>query len=132
VGEHRTRVHVTATADLPALRIGTSRAYPSVALVEFLDRERIAHRVAMGASTKLVAVAAGELDGVINIGSGECEWDTCAPEIIVREAGGMYTDAAGAAFRYNLPDPKHHRGSICSNGACHAALVAALAPYVPA
>jgi len=131
-GERRTRVHVGTTAELSALRIGTSRAYPSAALVKFLDEQRIASRVAMGASTKLVAVAAGELDAVINLGSGECEWDTCAPEIIVREAGGVYTDATGAAFRYNLPDPNHHRGSICSNAACHAALVTALAPYLPA
>ena len=129
-GERRTRVHVGAIAALPALRIGTSRAYPSTLLVKFLDDNGITSRVAMGASTKLVAVAAGELDAVINLGSGECEWDTCAPEIIVREAGGMYTDATGAAFRYNLPDPKHHRGSICSNAACHAALVTALAPYL--
>lgn len=130
--EKRTRVHVATGAALPALRIGTSRAYPSAALVRFLDEHGIASRVAMGASTKLVAVAAGELDAVINLGSGECEWDTCAPEIIVREAGGAYTDATGAPFRYNLPDPKHYRGSICSNGACHDALVRALAPHVPA
>lgn len=132
IGETRTRVHVSTTAELPALRVGTSRAYPSAALTEFLDGQRIIARIAMGASTKLVAVAAGELDVVINLSSGECEWDTCAPEIIVREAGGMYTDATGAPFRYNLPDPVHHRGSICSNGACHAAVVAALAPHVPA
>ncbi len=131
-GAHRTRVHVSATAELTALRIGTSRAYPSASLVAFLDAHQIASRLAMGASTKLMAVAAGALDAVINLSSGECEWDTCAPEIIVREAGGMYTDGAGAEFRYNLPDPKHRRGSICSNGACHGALVGALAPYVPA
>ena len=130
-GERRTRLHVTATRELTALRIGTSRAYPSALLIAFLDAHTVRSRVAMGASTKLVAVAAGELDAVINLSSGECEWDTCAPEIIVREAGGSYTDGAGASFRYNLPDPKHHRGSICSNGASHGALVAALAAYVP-
>ncbi len=130
-GERRTRVHVTTTAALPALRIGTSRAYPSAPLVAFLDEQGIASRVAMGASTKLVAVAAGDLDAVINLSSGECEWDTCAPEVIVREAGGVYTDGTGVAFRYNLADPKHYRGSICSNTASHAAIVAALTSYVP-
>jgi 3'(2'), 5'-bisphosphate nucleotidase len=132
VGEARTRLHASRAAELGGLRIGTSRQLPSPPLVAFLDAHGIAQRVAMGASTKLVAVAAGELDAVINLSSGELEWDTCAPEVIVREAGGAYTDGTGAPFRYNQPDPTHRRGSIASNGACHAALVAALAPYVPA
>ena len=127
----RERMHVSATAELPALRVGTSRAYPSAKLMAFLDEHRVASRVAMGASTKLVAVAAGELDCVINMGSGELEWDTCAPEVIVREAGGAYSDRDGRPFRYNQADPMHHRGSIASNGVCHAAVVAALARIAP-
>ncbi len=130
VGDVRTRLHVAKTQELRALRVGTSKAYPSAALSEFLDAQRVERRVAMGASTKLMAVAAGELDAVINLSSGEQEWDTCAPEVIVREAGGTFTDASGTPFRYNQPDPKHYRGSIASNGACHAALVNALAPHV--
>ena len=128
---HRERLHVSATAELSALRVGTSRAYPSPKLVAFLDEHGIARRVAMGASTKLVAVAAGELDVVINAGSGEQEWDTCAPEVIVREAGGGYSDRDGRPFLYNQRDPMHRRGSIASNGACHAELVAALARSLP-
>lgn len=127
----RERLHVSATAELSALRVGTSRAYPSAKLVAFLDEHQIEQRVAMGASTKLVAVAAGELECVINLGSGEQEWDTCAPEVIVREAGGAYSDRTGQPFRYNQPDPMHHRGSIASNGACHDALVSALARSLP-
>ena len=77
----------------------------------------------MGASTKHMRLAAGELDAVISLSSGEHEWDTCAPEVIVREAGGALTDAAGEPFRYNQPDPAHPRGSIASNRACHARVV---------
>jgi 3'(2'), 5'-bisphosphate nucleotidase len=129
IDDERTRVHVVPNAQLSALRIGTSRAYPSEALVRFLDAHGITDRIAMGASTKLVAIAAGELDAVINLGAGECEWDSCAPDVIIREAGGAYTDGDGAPFRYNQPDPMHHRGSLASNGACHAALIEALAGF---
>ena len=128
----RTRLRVSSTADLRALKVGTSRAYPSAALQAFLDGAGITQRVARGASTKLCAVAAGELDVVVNVSSSEWEWDTCAPEVIVREAGGLYTDTAGMPFRYNQRDLKHHKGSICSNGACHAAIAKALQPHVPA
>ena len=48
---------------------------------------------------------------------------------VVREAGGMLTDGDGRPFRYNLPDPAHHRGSVASNGACHPALIELLAPH---
>ncbi|CAN5914101.1 hypothetical protein BH11MYX3_BH11MYX3_12810 [soil metagenome] len=132
VDDARTRLQVSMAGQLRALRIGTSRAYPSAPLAAFLDVQEIGQRVPMGASTKLMAVAAGELDAVINLTSGEQEWDTCAPEVIVREAGGTYTDASGAAFQYNQPDPMHRRGSIASNGACHQAVVTALAPHVAA
>jgi 3'(2'),5'-bisphosphate nucleotidase len=127
----RARVHVSRASALAELRVGTSRAQPSAALAALLDDLGVARRIAMGASTKLVAIAAGELDAVINLSSSELEWDTCAPEVIVREAGGAYTDGDGAPFRYNQRDPAHRRGSVASNGACHAALIAALAPRLP-
>jgi 3'(2'), 5'-bisphosphate nucleotidase len=62
------------------------------------------------------------------IGEGECdvyihpvpylkEWDTCAPEIILREAGGEVTDCTGAPLRYNKPDPVQPHGIVaCAPG----------------
>ena len=37
----------------------------------------------------------GDLDAVVTVTGGEKEWDSCAPELIVREAGGMVTDGDG-------------------------------------
>lgn len=86
----------------------------------------------MGASVKLMALARGDLDTVINLSSGEQEWDTCAPEIVIREAGGVFTDADGRPFVYNQPDVSHKRGSIASNGACHASVLTLVQPYLDA
>ncbi|MDQ3369343.1 MAG: hypothetical protein M3680_28285, partial [Myxococcota bacterium] len=66
----------------------------------------------------------------INLSPSEQEWDTCAPEVVIREAGGRFTDAEGHPFRYNQPDPMHYRGSVATNGACHGALLALLRPYL--
>jgi len=79
--------------------------------------------VFIGASVKWMRLAQGELDAVVNVDGGEHEWDTCAPELIVREAGGIVTDCDGHAFVYNQRDAVHSRGSIASNGICHAQLV---------
>jgi 3'-phosphoadenosine 5'-phosphosulfate (PAPS) 3'-phosphatase len=41
----------------------------------------------MGASTKYLALARGDLDALVTVTAGEKEWDTCAPELVLREAG---------------------------------------------
>ncbi len=120
----RQRVHVSNVATTSELRIGVSRLNASARIGRCLAAAGLADKaVAMGASVKHMAVAEGALEAAINLSSGEQEWDTCAPEVVIREAGGMVSDAEGRPFRYNQPDVTHHHGSIASNGACHAALV---------
>lgn len=126
----RTPLRVSRATDLGSLRVGVSRLNIAPRLRDCLAGIGLANTVAMGASVKHTALAAGELDAVINLSAGEMEWDTCAPEVVIREAGGMVTDGDGAPFRYNGADLAHRRGSICSNGHVHAALVTAVAPYL--
>ncbi|MBA3455291.1 MAG: hypothetical protein H0T42_19525, partial [Deltaproteobacteria bacterium] len=130
-GGKRDRLHVSTTTDRAALHVGVSRHHLSDRLRACLDAAQVALRIPLGASIKHMRVAAGELDAVINLSSGELEWDTCAPEIVVREAGGAYTDGDGKPFRYNQRDLEHHRGSVASNGSCHADLITLLGPYLP-
>jgi 3'(2'), 5'-bisphosphate nucleotidase len=45
------------------------------------------------------------------------EWDTCAPEVLVREAGGWVSDCNGEPLRYNKPDPVQPHGIlVCAPG----------------
>jgi 3'-phosphoadenosine 5'-phosphosulfate (PAPS) 3'-phosphatase len=45
------------------------------------------------------------------------EWDTCAPEAILREAGGQVADCLGEPLRYNKPDPRQPHGIVaCGPG----------------
>jgi myo-inositol-1(or 4)-monophosphatase len=51
---------------------------------------------------KLACIACG--DGDLNISvAPKNEWDVCAGDLLVREAGGIYVDFAGATRRYNQP-----------------------------
>lgn len=46
------------------------------------------------------------------------EWDTCAPEVLVREAGGWVGDCRGKPLRYNKPSPIQPHGILaCAPGA---------------
>lgn len=133
VGGARERLAVSSAREPAALRIGTSRLNAGGRLAGFLAAaglERAA--VPMGASVKHMALAEGALDACVNLSPGEQEWDTCAPEVVIREAGGAFTDGDGRPFRYNARDLAHRRGSLASNGACHAALLALLGPHLAA
>jgi len=47
-------------------------------------------------------------------------WDTCAPQIILEEAGGIMTDLSGGPLSYNLKgDHRHAAATLASNGARH-------------
>ncbi len=130
-GRARTPLRVSETATISELRVGVSRLNAAGRLGQCLAMNGLTDRaVAMGASTKHMALAAGELDAVVNLSPGEQEWDTCAPEVVIREAGGVFSDGDGAPFRYNQRDLGHYRGSVATNRACHAAMVALLRPHL--
>jgi len=54
---------------------------------------------------KLALVAQGRAALTLSRGPKH-EWDVCAGELLVREAGGVATDLFGAPLRYNQPFPK--------------------------
>ncbi|MDJ0850302.1 MAG: 3'(2'),5'-bisphosphate nucleotidase CysQ [Myxococcota bacterium] len=54
---------------------------------------------------KLACIASG--DGDLNVSlAPKNEWDVCAGDLLVREAGGAYLDPTGRARRYDQPDTK--------------------------
>jgi len=51
-------------------------------------------------------------------------WDTCAPQLILEEAGGVFTNLDGGELAYPLIPPFNHRmKTLASNGARHRELV---------
>jgi 3'(2'), 5'-bisphosphate nucleotidase len=58
------------------------------------------------------------------------QWDTCAPEVILTEAGGRLTDLFGQQLRYNSPEVQNRDGIVASNGIAHDAIITALTPLL--
>ncbi len=52
---------------------------------------------------KLALVAAGRADFWISA-APKSEWDVCAGDLLVREAGGTFVTVAAGPRRYNQPD----------------------------
>jgi 3'(2'), 5'-bisphosphate nucleotidase len=58
------------------------------------------------------------------------QWDTCAPEVILHEAGGRITDLFGRPLRYNHADVQNRNGLVASNGVSHDQIVGLLQPLL--
>jgi 3'(2'),5'-bisphosphate nucleotidase len=114
------------------IRIGVSRLNLDDGLNRCLAAAGMADRaVRLGASVKHISLARGDLDAVLNLSPSEQEWDTCAPEVILREAGCTVTNGDGMPFRYNQADLYRPRGSAASNGHCHKLVLRVMAPCLP-
>jgi 3'(2'), 5'-bisphosphate nucleotidase len=128
-----THAITTSKRELPSeVRVGISRLNPDEGLGKVLAAAGLAPRaVQMGAAVKHMALARGDLDAVMNLSAAEQEWDTCAPEVILTEAGCTVTDGDGKPFLYNQKDLHRRRGSIASNGRCHNLMIRVMAPCLP-
>ena len=57
---------------------------------------------------KVGLIAERECDLYINLSPRTKFWDTCAPQVILEEAGGRLTDLFGEEFRYDIEDVQNH------------------------
>jgi 3'(2'), 5'-bisphosphate nucleotidase len=106
----------------PPLRLVGSRSHADPFL------ERLADRLGTGdvrpsgsVGVKCSLIARGERDLYVHPVSHLNEWDTCAPEIVLREAGGTVLDCLGSELRYNKEQTVQPHGILaCGPGAEHA------------
>lgn len=124
-GRPRTRLHVSRETDPRAMRMTVSRWYKSKKQNALRERVRPKEIVpAGGVGIKVALVAMGKADLYLHPSSSMSEWDTCAPGVVVGEAGGVITDLFGKPLRYNAPVPVHPRGLIAANPAAQQRILA--------
>jgi 3'(2'), 5'-bisphosphate nucleotidase len=122
-----------AAADPSALRAVGSRSHPDALLTRMHDALRVADVAPSGSvGVKCGLIARGERDVYIHPVPYLKEWDTCAPEVILREAGGEVTDCRGDRLEYNKPDPRQPHGIVATGGGVHERILAAIAPVYAA
>jgi 3'(2'), 5'-bisphosphate nucleotidase len=85
-------------------------------------------RGSVGLKVGLVAEAAADL--YIHLSPRTKFWDTCAPQIILEEAGGKLTDLFGERIRYEISDVQNHGGIVATNGAAHEEVIRRLRPLL--
>jgi len=79
---------------------------------------------------KIGLIAEKACDLYIHLSPRTKLWDTCAPQIILEEAGGRLTDLFGEEFRYDIEDLQNHGGICATNGAAHDETIRRLRPIL--
>ncbi len=121
----RKAIRTTRVGALDKARVVVSRSNRSETTTQLIARLSATQVDQVGsAGVKGTLVACGEADVYVHTGVAGKRWDSCAPEAIVRAAGGEVTDATGAPFDYRTRELANAAGVLMTNGHLHAAILA--------
>lgn len=116
-GERRP-LRVSEVADPSALRLVVSRSHRSrltSSVAQKLGITRETESGSVGLKCGLLAEATADL--YIHTSNKSFRWDNCAPEAVLRSAGGILTDLGGTPYRYDGSELQNHRGLLGCNAA---------------
>ena len=123
----RRALRVSDVAEPSALRLVVSRSHRSKltdAVAKRLGITREQESGSVGLKCGLLAESAADV--YIHTSSKSYRWDNCAPEAVLRAAGGILTDLGGTPYSYNGSELQNHRGLL----ACNAAAFSQVQPVV--
>jgi 3'(2'), 5'-bisphosphate nucleotidase len=125
------RARVSDKTEVRQVRLAASRNHRSPRMdvvVRALGIEEEVQRGSVGIKVGLIIER--QCDVYVHLSPRTKQWDTCAPEVILREAGGRMTDLFGGPLDYNTPDVQNRNGLAASNSAIHERIIETLAPLL--
>ena len=125
------RAHVSNQTDLSSMRLAASRSHRSSRMNKVVTRFGFREEVQRGSvGIKVGLLVEQQCDVYIHLSPRTKQWDTCAPEVVLTEAGGRVSDLFGYPLNYNVPDVQNRNGLVASNGVAHEQIIATLAPLL--
>lgn len=125
------RLQVSAETDFAKMNIAVSKNHRSPKMQRIISDFELKQEIRRGSVGLKVGLIAQQIcDLYIHLSSRTKHWDTCAPEIIICEAGGNLTDIFGEKIIYNTADVHNHNGILASNQAVHNLAIARLKPLL--
>lgn len=118
------KLKVSDVSDISQARFVVSRFHFSNLEREFIVRNKIEQFVQAGSTgIKLGLIAEGKADAYLTFTERTYQWDICAPELILKEAGGEISDLRGKSFVYNREEVRNLHGVAASNKKIHRQLI---------
>lgn len=125
------RARVSTNGEVAEMRLAASRSHRSPRMDRVVRRLGVKEEVRRGSvGIKIGLIIEQQCDLYVHLSPRTKQWDTCAPEIILHEAGGRVTDLFGFPLGYNSPDVQNRNGIVATNGAAHDLVIAGLAPLL--
>ena len=113
------KIEVTMMAEMQNCHALVSRHHLSEKEKKLLDEMEISVVTSIGSSLKVTEIASGEAEIYITTTDKMKQWDTCASNCIISEAGGKMTDISGKDMVYNTESVNHENGILVTNGSIH-------------
>ena len=125
------RARVSDTRDISTMRLAASRSHRSPRMDRVVQSFGLQDEVLRGSvGIKVGLIVEQQCDLYIHLSPRTKQWDTCAPEVILHEAGGRLTDLFGRPLRYNKIEVQNRNGVVASNGVSHERIIDALRPLL--
>jgi 3'(2'), 5'-bisphosphate nucleotidase len=113
------------------MRLAASRSHRSSRMNKVVQRFGFREEVQRGSvGIKVGLLVEEQCDLYIHLSGRTKQWDTCAPQLVLTEAGGRMTDLFGRPLNYNVPDVNNRNGLVASNGVSHDLIIQTLAPLL--
>jgi len=125
------QLRVCVETKFARMRLAASRNHHSPrmdAVVRALGVTEEIRRGSVGIKTGLIAER--QCDLYVHLSPRTKHWDSCAPEAILREAGGLLTDLWGEPLLYNTADVQNRNGLVAASHAAHPLIIERLAPLL--
>lgn len=124
-------IATSGETDFAKMMIAVSRNHRSPKMTAIKREFGVRGEVDRGSvGLKVGLLAEKQADLYIHLSPRTKLWDTCAPQIILEEAGGRMTDLFGDDFRYDVEDLQNHGGIVATNGPVHGEVIGRLKPLL--
>ena len=125
------QARVSDHLEVSPLRLAASRSHRSPRMDQVVQAFGIKDEVLRGSvGIKVGLIVEQHCDLYVHLSPRTKQWDTCAPEIILREAGGSITDLFGQPLGYNKAQVQNRNGIVASNGVAHQRIIESLQPLL--
>jgi 3'(2'), 5'-bisphosphate nucleotidase len=130
--DHRNeRMTVSNVTDPGEMILASSRSHPSPRMERVRALFRFKRELRRGSvGVKIGLITEQQADIYLHLSPSTKQWDTCAPQIILEEAGGKLTDLFGQPLRYNGVRIDNRNGIVATNGAVHEMVIENLRPLL--
>lgn len=125
--DSETLLRVSDKADPHNLKLVVSRSHRPDSIGQLMQRLGVHEEMPSGSVGVKVGLIAEQIaDLYVHVSDKSSLWDACAPEAILRAAGGRFVHVDGSPIQYRATDMANRRGILACNAASYERVVEAV------